>query len=104
MRGGIVKVVVQREDWKLKEEEKPNIGAVETVKDLTDSEQTKIYDKNKDMQDQIIQGTETVTDVDPVVKETDTTQSDICQNDPYLKVEKLSLYQQVILPCYPIYY
>jgi hypothetical protein len=81
MRGGIVKVVVQREDWKLKEEEKPNIGAVETVKDLTDSEQTKNYDKNKDMQDQIVQGTETVTDVDPVVKETDTTQSDICQND-----------------------
>jgi hypothetical protein len=33
------------------------------------------------MQDQIVQGTETVTDVDPVVKETDTTQSDICQND-----------------------
>jgi hypothetical protein len=81
MRGGIVEVVVQREDWKLKEVEKPNIGAVETVEDLTDSKQTKNYDKNKDMQDQIVQGTETVTDVDPVVKETDTTQSDICQND-----------------------
>ena len=81
MRGGIVEVVVQREDWKLKEVEKPNIGAVETVEDLTDSEQTKNYDKNKDMQDQIVQGTETVTDVDLVVKETDTTQSDICQND-----------------------
>lgn len=113
MHGGIVEVVVQREDWKLKEDEKLNNGAVETVEDLPDSEQMKNYnknkdigedeklnigavetaedlpdseqmkndDKNKDMQDQIVQGTETVTDVDPVVKETDTTQSDICQND-----------------------